>query len=129
MIQLNKSLKHIILEVISDVELTQSDSELARGERLRERRRRAQQKSCISGFLLKSSPVSDDQSTWDKSSTTWRKYYAVTSGSILAISDPMTFMLDQRMKLFRAKVKEVRLRGRGVLYVVLQSEVEGFLLR
>ena len=117
-----------ILEVISDVELTQSDSELMRGER-RDRRKRTQAKSCISGFFLKSSAVSDDSSTWENSSVTWKKYYAVTSGSVMAISDPVTFMLDTRIKLFRAKIREVRLRGRGVLHVVLQAESEGFLLR
>ena len=79
--------------------------------------------------MLKSSAVSDDPNTWEGPKVTWQKYYAVTSGSILAISDPLTFMLEKRLKLFRAKIREVRLRGRGVLHVQLNSDEGGFLLR
>jgi hypothetical protein len=109
------------------VELTQSDSELAR-ERIR-RKKVSVGPKCLSGFVLKSSAVTDDPKTWETAETSWKKYYAVASGSILVVSDPKTFMLDQRLKLLRSKIREVRLRGRGVLFINLHNEESGFLLR
>ena len=112
-------------EVISDVELAVSDTEMCSTSN----RRRKVIPKYISGFVYRSSPVTSDQGTWDGSSTKWRKYYAVTSGSIIAISDPTSFMLQEKIKLNKAMIKECRLRGRGVLFIQLQNEDTGFLLR
>ena len=120
------------LEVISDVELTQSDTELVRSSvsaGKREKRKRAATKNCLSGFAMKSGPVSDNPIDWDTPSLAWKRFYLVTSDSILVLSNPSTFLLDQRMKLANSRIREVRLRGRGVLFVKLHGEPSGFLLR
>ncbi|CBY41478.1 unnamed protein product [Oikopleura dioica] len=114
------------VEVISDVELTVSDTEMCSSSRSR---RTKVVPKYISGFVYRSSPVSCDQQSWDSSSTKWRKYYAVTSGSVIAVSDPTSFMLQEKIKLNKALIKECRLRGRGVLFIQLQNEDTGFLLR
>ena len=49
--------KIFILEVISDVELTQSDTELARMNNKREKRKRTMHKNCLSGFAMKSGKI------------------------------------------------------------------------
>ena len=115
----------IFSEVISDVELTVSDTEMCSSSRSR----RKVVPKYISGFVYRSSPVSCDQQSWDSSSTKWRKYYAVTSGSVIAVSDPTSFMLQEKIKLNKALIKECRLRGRGVLFIQLNNEDKGFLLR
>ena len=116
--------------MISDVELTQSDTELLpQNANKREKRKRPATKNCLSGFAFRSGPVSDNPATWDTPQLSWKKYYFVTSDSILVASDPNTFLLDQRYKITRAKIREVRLRGRGVLFVQLAGEMTGFLLR
>ena len=111
--------------MISDVELTVSDTEMCSSSRSR----RKVVPKYISGFVYRSSPVSCDQQSWDSSSTKWRKYYAVTSGSVIAVSDPTSFMLQEKIKLNKALIKECRLRGRGVLFIQLSNEDKGFLLR
>ena len=74
-------------------------------------------------------PVSENPSDWDSPQLFWKKYYLVSSDGILVLSDPTTFLLDQRCKLLKSKIREVRLRGRGVLYIHLHGELSGFLLR
>merc|ERR1712008_221276 len=59
----------------------------------------------------------------------WKRFYLVTSDSILVFYNPSTFLLDQRMKLANSRIREVRLRGRGVLFVKLHGEPSGFLMR
>ena len=78
---------------------------------------------------MKSGPVSDNPADWDTPNLSWKRFYLVTSDSILVLSNPSTFLLDQRMKLANSRIREVRLRGRGVLFVKLHGEPSGFLLR
>ena len=51
----------------------------------------------------------------------WKRAHMVVADGLVAYSDPKTFLLESRLSLFGAKIREVRHKGRGVLKVALND--------
>ena len=49
----------------------------------------------------------------------WRRVHMVVADAILAYSDPKTFILESRISMDAAKIREVRHRGRGAVRISL----------
>ena len=47
--------------------------------------------------------------------------HIVVADGVVAYSDPNTFLLESRLSLTSAKIREVRHKGRGVLKVALND--------
>lgn len=52
-----------------------------------------------------------------------RRVHIVVADGVLACSDPKTFVLESRLSVASAKIREVRHKGRGVLRVSLTDNL------
>jgi len=110
------------VEVISDVELTSVEGK--NGDFALKRKKSVKARRCINKTLATISymsqrfePEGATQTQLDK--VEWRRVHMVVADAILAYSDPKTFILESRISMDAAKIREVRHRGRGAVRILL----------
>lgn len=93
-------------EIKSDTEMDSFDSGLPRKQKKRKIIRNA-----MSGFVLRYDIKEDDDMV------NWQRFHVVTSDGIIVFSEASTLMIESRISLDNAIVREIRTRGQGALFI------------
>ena len=132
------------VEVISDVELTSSESVTSSNGRSSKMRKSRKQKT-LSTIAFRS-PLIDSATYSDNSieqvlpvklqtgneysiQMEWLKCHATTSDSILIISNGISYIIEHKLSLENAKIREIRYKGRGIIKLTLTDCNKIILLR
>lgn len=109
------------IEVISEEEITTiSDTEIMseRQKPIQRQKKRKIVKNAMSGFILRHDLKEGDDFI------TWKRYHVVTSDGILVFSEAENFLIESRISLDAATVREVRIRGQGALFLQTKGDLK-----
>ena len=109
------------IEVISEEEITNvSDSEVMHEKQkpIQRQKKRKIVKNAMSGFILRHDLKEGDEIM------NWKRYHVVTSDGIMVFSAAENFLIESRVSLDGATVREVRIRGQGALFLQTKDNLK-----
>jgi len=124
------------VEVISDVELTSSESIQSCKVNLKRRRDPAsgtphrQRQKTLATIAFRSALLSFDEFADNgMDQIEWLKCHATTSDGILVVSNGTSYMIEHKLHLDSAHIREVRYKGRGIIKLTLDDYRKVMLIR